>query len=139
MIFLFIVSEKSWMLLNISLDDSSVDNFCEELNVNTINRNIMYTNSQEHSTLFRNYQQNYHIHKSSGTFNSSLILSIEISYTQKKSWMSLTICVYDSSIDNIRKKLNVLDNLCISYTQIVKNIQLFSDIINRTIMYTNRQ
>jgi hypothetical protein len=29
-----------------------------------------------------------------------------------KSWMFLTICVYDSSIDNIREELNVLDDLC---------------------------
>jgi hypothetical protein len=42
-----------------------------------INRIIIYTNRQEHSTLLRNDQHNYHIHKSSRSFNSSLILSIE--------------------------------------------------------------
>jgi hypothetical protein len=45
--------------------------------------------------------------------------------------MFLTICLYDSSIHNIV--------LSLSYTQIVENIQPFSDIINITIIYTNRQ
>jgi hypothetical protein len=31
----------------------------------------------------------------------------------EKSWMFLTICVYDSSIDNIKEELNVLDDVCI--------------------------
>jgi hypothetical protein len=116
---------------------------------------------QEHFTLLRNCQHNYHIHKLSRTFNSSLILSIYLEYTQKrrgerswrflymiviliiseKSWMSLTICVHDSFIDNFWEELNYNYHIqkssesftCsqklstdLKYTQIVKNIQLFS-------------
>jgi hypothetical protein len=33
----------------------------------------------------------------------------------EKNWMFLTICVYDSSVDNLRERLNVLDDLCIWY------------------------
>jgi hypothetical protein len=31
----------------------------------------------------------------------------------EKSWMFLTMCVYDSSVDNLWEELNVLDDLCI--------------------------
>ena len=75
-----------------------------QLLADTLNITIIYANRQKHSTLLINYQLNYHIHKSSRTFNSFLILSIEL-----------------------------------SYTQIVNNIQPFSEMINRTIKYTNRQ
>jgi hypothetical protein len=136
MIGLFIVSEKIWMLLTICVHDSSVAT------------ELSYTNRQEYSTLFWNYQHNYHIHKSSRTFNFSQKFSIKLSYTQiisEKSWMFLTICVYDSSVDIFREKLNVLDD-CVYDNSIdifreeFKNyIQRFSDIINRTIIYTNRQ
>jgi hypothetical protein len=155
MIVILIISEKSCMMLTICVYDSS------------------------NSTLLWKYQQDYHIHKSSGTYNSSLKISTRLSYTQivmsiqllvewswrfvylivmliisQESWMFLTIYVYDSSVDYFWEELNVFDDLCIqnyrihkswrtfksfkklstllSCTQIVKNIQLFSENINRT-------
>jgi hypothetical protein len=148
--------EKLNALDDCGVYDSSVDKFWESMifsidllysqivkNIQPfseiINRNMIFTNRQEHSTLLRNDQHNYHIHKSSRSFNSSLILSTEPSYTQivkiihllymifllivsEKSWMFLKFCVYDSSIDVFREELN-----------------LFSEVINSTIIYTNRQ
>jgi hypothetical protein len=151
------------MCLMICVYDSSVDYFWEELNV--LDDLCIWW----FYCLLRNYQHYYHIQKSSRTFNAFLKLSTKLSYTQivkniqlfscfwrfahtidisrvsDKSWMFLTICLYDGSIDNIREQLKVLDDLCIwnsslklstelSYTQIVKNIQLFSENINRTII-----
>jgi hypothetical protein len=109
MIVLFIISEKSWMFLTICVYDSSVDHLWEELSYtqivrniqlfsDTINRNIIYTKCQEHSPLLTICQHNYHIHKSSRTFNFSQNLSTELSYTQ---------------IDNVWKELNFLDDLFI--------------------------
>ena len=69
-----------------------------------INRTIIYTIRQKHSTFLRNYQHNYHIHKSSRTLKSSKKLSIEL-----------------------------------SYTLIVRIVHLFSEIINRSKIYKNRQ
>jgi hypothetical protein len=117
------VYEKSLMVLTICVYDSSVDNVWEQLKVLD---HIIYTNLQEHSTLIWRYQQNYHIHNSSRTFNSSQKISTELSYKQIvrniqllsdtldiTSWRFLTICVYDSSVDNFREKLNFFDDLCI--------------------------
>jgi hypothetical protein len=125
MIVLLTISEKSWMFLTICICDSSIYNIKEELNI----LNYLF--------IFRNYQQNYHIYKSSKTFNSSQKLSTELLYTQivkniqlfsniinrtiiytnrqlltisEKNWMFLTMCVYYSSIYSIREELNVLDN-----------------------------
>jgi hypothetical protein len=147
------------MLLTICVYDSSVD-------TEIINWTIIYTNRQEHSTFLWNYQYNYLIEKLSRTFNSSQKFSTILPYTQKvnniqrvecfwrfvymivifklsdKNWMILMICVHDCSVDNIREKSFSSSqklSTALSYTKIVKNIQLFFDIINRTIIYTNRQ
>jgi hypothetical protein len=132
LIVLLIMPEKSWIFLTICVYDSSVDNIREELNVHfpeIVNRIIIYTNRQEHSTLSWYSKYYYHIRKSSKTFNSSLKLSTELSYTQinksiqlfsdiinktlvsENSWRFLTICVYDSSVDNLWEELNDFDDL----------------------------
>jgi hypothetical protein len=156
MIVILIISEKSLMFMMISVYDSSVDNFTEELNdlvdlciwwfysslklsTEMINRTIKYTNRQDHSFLLLSYPQKWST-ELSNTLECSwrFLYMIVMLIISRKSWMLLTICVYDSSIDSIREKLNVLDDLC-TYSQIVKIIQLFSDIMNRTIIYTNLQ
>jgi hypothetical protein len=105
------------MILTIWVHDSNVDNFLKELNV------------LDDLTLLRNYQHYYHIQKSSRTFKAFLKLSTELSYTQIVknidlfsdiinkiiiyTSLTLTTCVYDDFIDNIRKEVNVLDDLYI--------------------------
>jgi hypothetical protein len=117
MIVIFIASEKSWMFLTIR----NIQLFSDNLNIT-----IIYTNRQEHPNLLRMDKLNNHIPKSLRTFNTSQKLSTELSYTQiwyefmsvyvyEKILMILTICVCDSSIDNFREKLNLLDDLCIWY------------------------
>jgi arsenate reductase-like glutaredoxin family protein len=62
--------------------------------------------------------------------------------------MFLAICVYDSSVDIFTEELNKSPKSFKSYmklstelscTQIVRSIQIFSDTINRPIIYANRQ
>jgi hypothetical protein len=86
-----------------------------------INWTIIFKNCQELSTVLWN--------ESSWQFVYMVLLLI----ISVRSWMFLIIFLCDSSIDNFREKLNVLDDLCI------KNIQLFSEIVNITIIYTKRQ
>jgi hypothetical protein len=138
--------EKLNALDDCGVYDSSVDKFWESMifsidllysqivkNIQPfseiINRNMIFTNRQEHSTLLRNDQHNYHIHKSSRSFNSRkvecswrFVYMIVLLITSEKRWMILTICVFDSSIDNFKEDLNVHD-----------------DFINRPVIYTNHQ
>jgi arsenate reductase-like glutaredoxin family protein len=56
--------------------------------------------------------------------------------------MFLTLYVYDISIDNKSSRtfnFSLKLSIELSYAQIVKNIQLFSEIISRPIIYTNGQ
>jgi hypothetical protein len=71
-----------------------------------INGTIIYRNRQEHSTLPRNCQQNYLIHK-------SFVYMIALLTISEESWMFLTICIYDSTVDNFWGELNFLDDLLI--------------------------
>jgi hypothetical protein len=94
-----------------------------QLLADTLNITIIYANRQKHSTLLINYQLNYHIHKSSRTFNTSQKFSTELSHTQ--------------IVKNIQLLADTL-NITIIYAN-RQNIQLFSEIINRTIICTNCQ
>jgi hypothetical protein len=55
-------------------------------------------------------------------------------YVYENSLMVLTICVYDSSFDNSSRTFNTSQKLSteLSYTQIVRNIQLLADTLNIT-------
>jgi hypothetical protein len=130
------------------------------------NRTIIYTNRQEDSTIIWSCQQNCHIHNSSRTFKFSQKLSIELSNTQIvmnihlfSEYINRTI-IYNNrqehssllwnyqQTSNIHiwielsyKQINYYLKFSteLSYTQFVKNIQLFSEIINKPKIYTYRQ
>jgi hypothetical protein len=102
------------------------------------------------------------MHKSSRTFNSSHKLSTELPYTQIikniqlfSEMINTTIiytnrinhstllrnCQQNNHIHKLSKTFNSYLKLSteLSYTQFIKNIQLFPEIINTTIINTNRQ
>jgi hypothetical protein len=130
MIILLIISEKSWMFLTICVYDSSVDKFWEKLNVSIqfslkLSIELSYTQIVRNFQLFSDIISRNIIYTKSRTFNSSQNLSTErrvecfwrFVYTRvafiisEKSWMFLTIFVYDNSVDNFWEELNVLDQL----------------------------